>query len=124
MRAAESGFAKTMATRDHDSFASYISDEAVFLSGDVALRGKAAVVAGWARFFNGPKAPFSWEPELVEVLDSGTLAFSTGPVHDPQRRRIGTFNSIWRRGADGRWRVVFDKGCPPCDCEPEAADVE
>jgi ketosteroid isomerase-like protein len=23
---------------------------------------------------------------------------------------MGTFNSIWRREADGRWLVVFDKG--------------
>lgn len=50
--------------------------------------------AGCARFFEGPVAPFSWEPEEVQVLDSGTLALGTGPVHDPQGQRIGTFNSI------------------------------
>jgi len=53
----------------------------------------------------------------VEVLDSGTLALSTGPVHDPGGKRIGTFSSIWRREADGSWRIVFDKGCPVCTCE-------
>lgn len=26
------------------------------------------------------EAPFSWEPAQVEVLDSGTLALSSGPV--------------------------------------------
>ena len=45
------------------------------------------------------------------MLDSGTLAISSGPVMDPQGKVVGTFNSIWRRDADGRWRVVFDKGC-------------
>ena len=48
----------------------------------------------------------------VEVLDSGTLALSTGPVLDPDGRRVGTFSSVWRREADGAWLVVFDKGCP------------
>jgi len=65
-----------------------------------------------APFFAGPDAPFSWRPELVEVLDSGTLALTSGPVRDPTGRRTGTFNSIWRREPNDQWRVVFDKGCP------------
>jgi ketosteroid isomerase-like protein len=77
------------------------------------LRGKAAVVAGWSSFFQGPQAPFSWDPDQVEVLAGGTLALSTGPVRDPQGQVVGRFNSIWRRAADGRWLVVFDKGGPP-----------
>lgn len=119
VRAVETAFAKTMAARDHRAFASHLAEETVFFGKQGALRGKAAVAAGWKQFFDGAKAPFSWEPEIVEVLDSGTLALSSGPVRDPEGRQIGTFNSIWRRGAGGRWRVVFDKGCPPCDCPPK-----
>lgn len=62
------------------------------------------------------QAPFSWDPETVVVLASGTLALSSGPVRNPAGERVGAFNSVWRRQADGRWRIVFDKGCPPCDC--------
>jgi ketosteroid isomerase-like protein len=114
---AESSFAATMAQRDSVAFARFIASDAVFFGERAVLRGKAAVVGSWSRFFAGPDAPFSWRPEKVEVLDSGGLAFSTGPVHDPEGRRIGTFNSIWRRESDGTWRLVFDKGCPVCDCE-------
>lgn len=119
VRAAEISFARTMAARDHRAFASHLAEEAVFFGKQATLRGKAAVAAGWKQFFDGAKPPFSWEPEVVEVLDSGTLALSSGPVRDPEGRQIGTFNSIWRREADGRWQVVFDKGCPPCDCPPK-----
>lgn len=119
VRAAETAFAKTMAARDHQAFTSHLAEEAVFFGKQGALRGKAAVAAGWKPFFSGPKPPFSWKPEMVEVLDSGTLALSSGPVRDPEGRQIGTFNSIWRREGGGRWRVVFDKGCPPCDCPPK-----
>jgi ketosteroid isomerase-like protein len=119
VREAESAFAKTMAARDYSAFESHIADEAVFFGQQRVLRGKAAVAAGWKQFFEGAAAPFSWEPERVEVLDSGTLAFSSGPVRDPEGRRIGTFNSVWRREADGRWKIVFDKGCPPCECPPK-----
>ena len=90
-----------------------MAEEGVFFAGDVPLRGREAVVEGWARFFDGPEAPFSWHPDLVEVLASGDLALSSGPVLDPTGQVVGRFNSIWRKEADGAWRVVFDKGCPP-----------
>ena len=119
VRAAETSFARSMAERDRASFEAHLSGEAVFFGNKGVLRGKAAVVTGWAPYFDGPRAPFTWAPEQVEVLDSGSLAFSSGPVRDPEGRRIGTFNSVWRREPDGRWRIVFDKGCPPCDSPPK-----
>ena len=116
VRESERAFAATMAARDLRAFGTFVSDEALFFGQAGVLRGREAVVAGWTRFFQGAAAPFSWEPVTVEVLDSGTLALSGGPVRDPSGRQVGTFNSIWRREGDGRWRVIFDKGCPPCDC--------
>jgi len=110
---AESSFAASMARRDLKAFAAHVSPEAVFFSDTAALRGKEAVVEGWRKFFAGPDAPFSWRPETIEVLSSGTLALSSGPVHDPSGKQVGSFTSIWRRDADGRWRIIFDKGCPP-----------
>ena len=55
------------------------------------------------------------EAHEVEVLTSGTLGYTSGPVYDPKGNRIGTFNSVWQRQADGTWKIVFDKGCPPCE---------
>ena len=52
----------------------------------------------------------------VEVLDSGTLALSTGPVHDPQGKLVATFTSIWRLEAPGTWKIIFDTGNEVCDC--------
>lgn len=117
VRDTERAFARTMAERDHAAFVSFLSDEAIFMGEGAALRSKPAVATGWKRLYDGPRAPFSWEPEVVEVLDSGTLALSSGPVRDPQGKRVGTFNSIWRRDASGAWKIVFDKGCPPCNCQ-------
>jgi ketosteroid isomerase-like protein len=107
---AERAFAESMAKRDFTGFADHVADDAIFYGDKGAQRGKAAVLAAWRPFFDGPNAPFSWRPESVEVLESGGLALSTGPVLDPAGQRVGTFNSIWRREPDGRWRVVFDKG--------------
>lgn len=114
VRVVETAFAKTMADRDWVAFKVCISDEAVFFSLQSILRGRDAVAEGWKPYFEGPRAPFSWEPDQVEALESGTLALSSGPVMDPEGKCIGTFQSIWRLEADGRWRIIFDKGCPPC----------
>jgi len=117
VRAAETAFAKAMADRKLDAFESHVAEDAVFFGREGVQRGKSAVVAGWKPLFEGEKAPFSWAPESVEVLDSGTLAISSGPVRDPEGQQFGTFNSIWRLEKDGRWRVIFDKGCPVCDAK-------
>ncbi len=108
--AAERAFAKSMANRNVEAFAGWLSEEAIFFTGPTPLRGKAAVLGWWSRYFASKEAPFSWEPDQVEVVSSGTLALSTGPVRDPAGNVTGRFNSIWRLEAPGRWRVVFDKG--------------
>lgn len=112
----ERAFAKTMALRDHAGFASFLSEETVFFSGPTPLRGKQKVADWWKRLYEKPEAPFSWEPEQVEVLDSGTLAISSGPVRDPQGKVVATFTSIWRLEAPNTWRIIFDKGNDFCDC--------
>lgn len=114
VKAVETAFAKTMADRDWAAFKASISAEAVFFGRKGILRGRDAVAEGWKPYFEGTQAPFSWAPEQVEALESGTLALSSGPVLDPEGKPIGTFQSVWRLEADGRWRIIFDKGCPPC----------
>ena len=112
----ERAFAKTMADRDQAAFATFLAPETIFFAGTKAFRGKQAVVDAWKRFYDGPAPPFSWKPETVEVLDSGTLALSSGPVLDQSGKHVATFTSIWRMEAPGVWRIVFDKGNEVCDC--------
>jgi ketosteroid isomerase-like protein len=116
----EKAFAATMAKRDFATFSTFISDEAVFWSGPKPLHGKEAIAAFWKRFYEKPEAPFSWEPDNVEVVASGTLAYSTGPVYDPKGKLFSRFNSVWRQEAPGKWRIVFDKGQEVCNCKREA----
>jgi ketosteroid isomerase-like protein len=110
VEAREVAFAKTMADRDLEAFLTFLSSEAIFFNGNDALRGRDEIRRDWAPLFEGASAPFSWSPDIVEVLESGTLALSSGPVLGPSGESRGRFNSIWRKEADGRWFVVFDKG--------------
>lgn len=113
--ARERAFADAFARRDRAAFADCVADEAVFMGGnDVPAVGRAAVMLAWEDLFKPATPPFSWHPERVEVLPSGRLAHSTGPV----QRADGTvriqYYTIWRLEEDGRWRAVFDNGYRVC----------
>lgn len=113
----ERAFAATMKARDHAAFASFLADEAVFFSGPNPLHGKQAVADFWKKFYDNKEAPFSWEPDEVEVLASGKLAWSSGPVYGPDGKLIARFNSVWRLEPSGKWKIIFDHGADVCDCK-------
>ncbi len=106
-----------MTDRDFVGFMRFVADDAVFLNGGKPLRGKAAIREYWKRFYSDPAAPFDWKPEFVEVLSSGGLAQSIGPVISPNGKVIARFYSTWRLESDGNWRVVLDNGYDVCDCQ-------
>ena len=116
VRATELAFAKTMADRDFRAFQSHLSKDAVFFGDTSVAHGPQEVSAVWKPLFAKPAAPFSWAPDKVEVLASGDLALSTGPVY-VDGKLVARFNSIWRREAPGTWRIVFDKGESVCACD-------
>jgi ketosteroid isomerase-like protein len=120
VRATEIAFAKTLADRDVKTFKRMIAPDVIWLA-DVPLRGPEQVLTRWQKFFDAPQPPFSWSPDTVEVQAGGKLALSTGPVMNPAGKRVGTYTSIWRREPGGEWRIIFDRGCPACDCAAQKA---
>jgi len=114
VRATEIAFAKTLADRDVKTFTSMIAPDVIWLA-DAPLRSPAEVLTRWQKFFDAPKPPFSWAPEIVEVQEGGKLALSTGPVFNPEGKRVATYTSIWRREPSGKWLIIFDRGSPDCD---------
>jgi ketosteroid isomerase-like protein len=84
-----------------------------------------------ARYRARPEAiePFilDWHPAIAAVARAGDLGFTTGPytitgrvpaVREPAQ---GMFFSVWRRQADGSWRVIVDGGVPTRAPVPDAA---
>jgi len=115
VRATELAFAKTLANRDAKTFRAMIAPDVIWLA-DATLRGPDEVLTRWQQYFDAADPPFSWAPEIVAVQEGGKLALSTGPVFDRQGKRIATYTSIWRREANGAWRIIFDRGSPFREC--------
>jgi ketosteroid isomerase-like protein len=76
--------------------------------------GKAAIRTALAE----NTAPVTWEPLGGGVARSGDLGYTYGFVkrHEdgPESPWINTSNylRVWRKGADGTWKVVFDEFSP------------
>jgi len=72
----------------------------------------------------------TWRPIFATVSRSGDLGYTTGPWEfrnkkdDPAPAAFGHYNTLWRKGADGAWKVVLDLGLDhPPPTEP-AGEVE
>jgi ketosteroid isomerase-like protein len=117
VKAAETAFAKTMADRRLDQFTDFVAQDAVFVGSAMNI-GRANVVQKWSGFFKEPQAPFSWAPDAVAVAADGRTAISTGLARGPDGKVLSRFTSIWRKDADGHWRVIADQGVDACECPP------
>jgi len=119
--ARELSFAQSVAEHDAVAFASHLEPQAAFgASGPEPTRGRELIAKRWAGIVEGKRFKLSWYPTRTTIGGVGDIAWSSGPSlfedADPKaehRYRIGAFNSVWHRGADGVWRVLFDDGVEP-----------
>ncbi|HEY0505007.1 MAG TPA: DUF4440 domain-containing protein [Lysobacter sp.] len=124
--ARELSFAQSVADHDATAFAAHLDTHAAFgASLAEPTRGRDAIARRWAGLIDGRRVKLSWYPTRTTVAASGSdgvadVAWSSGPSlfedtdpKAPHRYRIGAFHSVWHRGGDGAWRVLFDDGVEP-----------
>ena len=124
--AADRAFGRASAERGLDGWMScFAEDAAIFPPGRPIVSGLAAVRAYYTESGFTP-AGLSWEPLSAELAASGDLGYSygtwtfEGPGPDGQTRRsIGKYLTVWRKQADGSWKVVADIGNPDAPPKPE-----
>lgn len=117
----ELSFADSVRRHDASAFAEHVDPDAVFsVTGKSPLRGRASIGESWAGLVSGKAGRLDWYPDHVVAADSGDIAWSSGPalftVVDGKggtTTMLSRFNSVWRKNADGEWRVVFDSGSDP-----------
>lgn len=126
----EASFAKSVEDRDPAAFASHLDEGAVFgAKSPQPQRGRDAIVAAWGGIIDGSALELRWYPTMVAIDGSGQLAYSSGPALYARAGeagpdyRMGAFQSIWRRGGDGAWRVVFDDGIRPQPATAEQVEA-
>ena len=130
----ELSFAQSVADHDATAFADHVGEHAAFGSGNpTPTRGREAIVKQWTGLIEGKDMRLRWYPTRVTIAGVGDVAWSSGPAlfedtrPNPKiRYHLGAFRSVWHKGADGVWRVLFDDGVQPrpaSDAEVRAFDV-
>lgn len=108
--AAERAFSKTSVEKGtKDAFLAFLADDGLlFAPGPVNGKRQTA---------SQPPAPGTliWRPIHAEIAASGDLGYNTGPyefrpANSNQPAGYGHFMSIWKKQADGTWKVAVDMG--------------
>jgi ketosteroid isomerase-like protein len=102
-----------------EAFKAFIAEDGqMFLPGPV--RARPLLEAG--RIGLGT---IRWWPVYAGLAASGDLGFTTGPFVAGERAdlRHGTYFTVWRRQADGRWRWVLDCGSLQETPPPQGRDT-
>ncbi|MGA8142818.1 MAG: DUF4440 domain-containing protein [Candidatus Acidiferrales bacterium] len=115
IRDLDAQWSKTAGARDVDGAVSFYSDDATLLPPNAPLAAdKQSIRAEWTELL-APDSSLSWRSSKVDVARSGDLAYSTGAyqmsLKNPQGKLIedhGKFLEVWKKQADGKWKVVAD----------------
>jgi ketosteroid isomerase-like protein len=118
---AERNFSRTSVEKGiRPAFLANLADDAVLFRPD-PVPGKK-----WLN--DNPPDPgrLSWEPSYGEVSRSGDMGFTTGPYEyrgagENPRIGYGHFVTVWKKQADGAWKVAIDFGAP--HAKPEHREV-
>ncbi|MGA8103686.1 MAG: DUF4440 domain-containing protein [Candidatus Acidiferrales bacterium] len=116
LRDLDAQWAKTAATNDVDATVAYYSDDASLLPANAPIvTGKQAIRAAWAAIL-APGVSLSWSADKVEAARSGDLAYMTGSYTMSTKESLnkapvtehGKYVEVWKKQADGKWKVVAD----------------
>jgi ketosteroid isomerase-like protein len=117
--AADTRFAQDVAERGVDAWVDAFGDEGVMLPGGGALvRGRQQIRTVMAALGDprtgAPELRLRWRPLGAQVSGDGTLGWTWGNAlaFSPRGESKSKYLTVWRRAADGAWKVAADQGSP------------
>jgi len=113
-------WSQVTSTGDVEKTVNYWADNAIVMSaGQPSYKGKQAIRQMVEESYKIPGFRISWQPQSVEVSESGDMAYlienaqvsftdSTGKAITQHNKGV----SIWRKQGDGSWKNVVDISTP------------
>ena len=110
LEAADREFSGQTQATGYEAWASYLADDGAEWGG--SRRVERAELVAWMRRVLAQRV-LTWEP--IASRRRGDYAFTVGRYRlvsrlDDSDAETGTYVSIWRRQADGKWKIAFDIG--------------
>jgi uncharacterized protein (TIGR02246 family) len=115
---ADRAFAKATAERRLEGWLEFFAEDgAMFPAGSAIAKGEEQIRTLMGPVFEEESYSLTWEPDGSEVSLGGDLGYTHGTyrseVTEPEGTKsvsTGKYVTIWRKQADGQWRVVVDIG--------------
>ena len=113
---ADRDFARATAQERAEGWMRYMAEDAVIFRAK-PLMGKTAIRELYQKVFADADFSLAWEPKKGEMFPSGDLGYtvgrwlSTSAGKDGKKQtQHGTYMTLWKKQADGSWKVVGDIG--------------
>ena len=116
IEAADTALQKAVADKDLERIVSFYAEDAVLLpTAEPIVFGRSAIRQEWQHILSIPNFQSQSARTKVDVSSAGDMAYTMGtylatmlgedgkPATEP-----GKWLSVWRRQADGSWRIVVD----------------
>ncbi len=125
IRDVETAWNQSFASKDLDKMVSFFSGDASILYSHLpVITGVSAIKDAYKPYFADKNFSLSWVPDKAEVAKSGDLGYTQGAytmtVTDPKTKKVltakGKYVTIYRKQADGSWKVAADisnENAPP-----------
>ena len=99
------------AAKDLDKTVSFYADDAVCLPpNQPAVTSEGGIRSLWKGFF-GNLADISWKTTRIEIANSGDIGYLIGTYAMTMKdgtKDTGKYCEIWKKEADGKWKVAVD----------------
>ncbi|MFN1834532.1 YybH family protein [Balneola sp. MJW-20] len=95
-----------------EAFINFADEDAVLMRNNELIKSRDSISSFYAgRMDTG----LSWEPDFVEVSESGDLGYTYGQYSYTYQNTdgdtatvTGIFHTVWKRQSDGGWKFVWD----------------
>lgn len=99
-----------------EAFLHYAAEDVVLMRNDILIIGREQLADHFQGIVIHPEnEKLSWEPDFVDVSDSGDLGYTYGAYRYSYTdstgipvEHKGVFHTVWKRQSDGSWRFVWD----------------
>ncbi len=114
---ADRAFDRATSERRLDGWVDFFAEDGAMLAPGGPVRGKLAIRDHMGRALSDTSFTLRWRPTVSDVGAAGDLGYTMGQYEARHRdekgslvARTGTYLTVWKRQADGSWKVALDVG--------------
>ncbi len=122
LRHADREFCRDTRAHGLEGWLQWFADDASLPQQSPPVVGKAALRDFYKQLFSRSDLDFSWQPDHAQSFPSGHLGYTSGRysmafTRDGKKvHNTGSYLTVWKKQADGSWKVLSDFGAP--DAKP------